>query len=79
MPSDSILKSKKHTHIKSQVNSHSRLGNIKTDYAKLYNQLHSLRDSARYLNKPFNVSIKSCKIYLKTSIEMYEWVDEYCQ
>jgi len=58
-----------------QINAHSKLGNIESKYAQLYNYLRSARDKARYLNIPLEASAEECLRHYQTASEMIREIE----
>lgn len=70
MPLEPLVKTSRHTYIKTQLNSHSKLGNFQSRYAQLYNYLCATRDKARYVNARLQVTEEDCAMWLETAEEM---------
>lgn len=73
-PDEALLKSKKHTIVKSRFNNEGNLGNVEARFVKLFNRLHCLRGSARYLDDAFSLETGEARAMLRTSEDMFETV-----
>jgi hypothetical protein len=72
MPLPESLKSKQHGFFQSNYNRHAKLGNVSSDNASLYNELRKLRESARYLNEPVNLTDLEHETFLNRTKKMLE-------
>jgi uncharacterized protein (UPF0332 family) len=71
MHDKTVLTSKKHGIIHSRYNQWGYLGNTAELYTQLLNKLTSLRGSARYLHKDFNLPEEEAKKMIETAEDMY--------
>lgn len=76
MPMPELLTSKKHTLIQTRINIHSRLGNVQSKHAKVFNQLSESRAFARYLNGAFNPVDNKCLEQLATTKELFDSITQ---
>lgn len=71
MHDKTVLTIKKHGVIHSRYNQWGHLGNTDEQYTQLLNKLISLRGSARYLHRDFNLSEEEAKSMIEIAEDMY--------
>lgn len=76
MPMPELLTSRKHSLIQTRINSQSKLGNIQSKHAKVFNQLSESRAFARYLNGEFNPSDDKCQEQIAAAKELFDSIEQ---
>lgn len=76
MPMPELLNSRKHSLIQTRINSHSKLGNVQSKHAKVFNQLSESRAFARYLNGAFDPSDEKCQEQLAATKELFSFIEQ---
>lgn len=75
LPGRELLKSRRHSLIGARYNKWGKLGNTSPEYVSLLNRLTKLRESARYLQRDFNLSDEDAQNMLQTARDALQRVE----